>query len=318
LIRNKKVFVTGATGFVGSNLVRSFLRQGNEVHVLTRRSSNKWRLDDILKDINECHVDLDDTNGISSVIQAICPDVIVHTAVYGGHAQQKDTKAIFDTNLAGTINLVNACNKIDYELFINTGSSSEYGYKNAPMTESDVCHPGEYYGISKLAATLYCHMMAIKNNKPIITLRLFSPYGYYDDSSRLIPSVILSCLNGRPPALSSSSFVRDFIFIDDVVRAYHSAMKCTQNGAIINIGTGREHNVGDVAEAVTRITGNNLKPVYGHTPKRLNEPIMWEADVHNANELLNWAPEYSLEEGLSKTIEWFRENKPLYDGQVSL
>ena len=108
------------------------------------------------------------------------------------------------------------------DLLVNTGSSSEYGIKNSAMKESSLLEPVTEYGVSKAAATLFCQSYAVTENLPIVTLRLFSPYGRYEQKSRLVPSVILAALQKINPKISSRQFVRDFIFIDDVLDAYEA------------------------------------------------------------------------------------------------
>ena len=316
MIKGKKVLITGSTGFIGSNLVRSFLKVSADVNILTRTMSNKWRINDVLNNVNEYCVDLLDYEKLVSVISDIKPEIIVHTATYGGYPFQKDIKKIVESNFIGTVNLVNACKKVDFELFVNTGSSSEYGVKSKPMTEKDIMEPVNDYGQSKAAATLYCQSVAKREEIPIVTLRLFSPYGYYEEQTRLISSVVKSCLKGRNPEVSSPDSVRDFIFIEDIMDAYMKVMKTSGiGGEIFNIGYGKQHLVGEVVNKIVELTGNTVKPEWGSIPKRVNESKVWQADITKAKNVLKWELKHSLEEGLDKTVEWFMENMVLYGKQ---
>jgi nucleoside-diphosphate-sugar epimerase len=311
----KKILITGATGFIGSNLARFYVGQKAEVHILRRATSNDWRIRDILEDIKVHDADLTDYDRLKATVSSIKPEIILHTAVYGGHSTQKDLTNVINANFIGTINLLNACSSIDYERFVNTGSSSEYGIKVARMNENDVCEPIEEYGVTKAAASMYCRMLAGKDKKPIITLRLFSPYGYYDDASRLIPSVILSCLSQKAPSVSSPDFVRDFIFIDDILDAYARAVDAPLKGReIINVGSGHQSAIGETVTTIIRLMGDHIQPEWGNAPKRSNEPKKWEADIGKARELLGWAPAYGMEKGLKKTIEWFKDHRAFYEG----
>jgi len=316
-METRKIIITGATGFVGSNLARNFAEKNNEVHVLLRSSSDTWRIANIMDDINVHKADLTAPAELERIVTSIKPDIILHTAVYGGHPFQDDTDKIFDSNLRGTINLVKACQSLDYELFVNTGSSSEYGVKRQPVAETDVCEPGEEYGVSKTAASLYCQMAARRDRKQIITLRLFSPYGGFDDATRLIPSVIISCLNGRPPRVSSPTFVRDYIYIRDIVSAYEKAIETSprqSNGEIFNVGSGKQQTVGNVVQHIVKLVDKNIQPEWGSPGKRQNEPQIWQADVSKAESSFGWKPSYSIEQGLGETVEWFRKNVGLYGG----
>lgn len=313
-MKDKKILITGATGFIGANLTRTFLKHGNKIFILTRSSSNKWRIEDILKDVEEYHADLLDYEGLEKIIKHIKPDVVCHTAVYGGFPFQKDEDAIFKTNFIGTINLLNACCKIGFDIFINTGSSSEYGIKNSVMKESDVLEPVTFYGVTKASATLFCSMKSKVENLPVVTLRLFSPYGYYEDRIRLIPSVIISCLKDENPKLSSPDSVRDFIFIEDVVSAYEKVIENKGNivDEIFNIGYGKQYSVQEVVDLIIKLSDKKVRPMWGSISNPRNEPLVWQADISKAKNVLRWQPKYTLEEGLRKTINWFKEHIRIY------
>lgn len=309
----KKVFITGSTGFIGANLTRKCLESGSEVYILSRSTSDRWRIRDILKEVNECEADLSDYERLETALQEIRPDIVYHTAVYGGDSSQKDFRKIVDSNLFGTVNLINACKKVDLELLVNTGSSSEYGVKTVPMREDDLLEPVNDYGVLKSAATLYCQAIAKKKELPITTLRLFSPYGSYEGPTRLVSSTILACLRGERPQISSRSFVRDFVLINDVLDAYLKAVatQCA-DCQIFNIGSGEQHSVGEVVDTIIRLTGNKIKPVIEIPPKWQNEPAVWQADISKARKHLGWSPKYDLVRGLAADIEWFRNNMTLY------
>ena len=318
ILKNKRIIVTGATGFIGSNIIRYSSKQGAKVSAFFLKGDDKWRINDISKDIAEYPVDLLERAELESAILQIKPQIIFHTAAYGGHAFQKDTDRIMKTNFLGTVNLLNACNNAGFELFVNTGSSSEYGIKFHPIKEDDLPEPMTAYGVSKLAATLYCQAVARSENKPIVTLRLFSPYGYYDEQTRLISSVTISCLKGRNPKVSSPDYVRDFVFIEDVIDAYIKVMenKDRVKGEVLNIGSGRQYSVAEAVGEIIKFTKNVSKPQWGKKPKHRVEPEIWQADISKAERLLNWKPKYDLSRGLKKTIDWFQENNSLYKEEM--
>jgi len=306
--------ITGATGFIGANLARRLIKEGAEVHILTRKQSNRWRLQDILQKVHEHRVDLRDYERLCKVVQDIRPKFIFHCATYGGYPFQEEENKIIETNILGTINLLRALSDIDYRCFVNTGSSSEYGIKSKPMLEKDLLEPVNTYGASKAAATLFCQALATREKRPIVTLRLFSPYGPYEEPTRLIPAVIISCLRNENPRLSSPHGMRDFNFVEDIVDAYLKVIE-TPNiaGEIFNIGCGEQHSVGEVVDTIIKLSGRKVKPIWGNVSPRPNEPSIWQADISKAKELLGWHPRYGLREGLSKTIEWFEGNLKTYE-----
>jgi len=312
-LRGEKVFITGATGFVGSNLARRSLQRGAEVFINIRKTSDTWRIEDILNEVDVIPVDITEYEKIKHSLKEIRPDIIFHTATYGGKADQINTEKIIDTNIIGTVNLLRSCKDIDVNLFVNTGSSSEYGIKNSAMMESCLLEPVTEYGVSKAAATLYCQTYAITENLPIVTLRLFSPYGQYEQKSRLIPSLILAALQKINPKITSRHLVRDFIFIEDVLDAYEAVMDLkTAPGKIFNIGSGRQHSVGEVVDMIVGLLGNEVTYEIGIPQAWKNEPTFWQADIQQAKSELDWEPKYLLKEGLAATIDWFKLNKGLY------
>ncbi|WP_143156701.1 NAD-dependent epimerase/dehydratase family protein [Caldanaerobius fijiensis] len=311
-----KYLITGATGFIGANIVRSFLDENNEIHIIVRETSNLWRLNDIVKDIIIHYCDINDSDKVERVISALKPDIIIHNAIYGGYPFQKDSMKIINTNFLGTVNLLNACIGYGFKCFINTGSSSEYGGKNKPMSENDLLEPIDDYGVAKAAATLYCQSIARRYNLPVFTLRLFSPYGYYEEPTRLIPYIITSCLRNEDIKLSNPNPVRDFIFIEDVIEAYKTVIKNAQyltHGDIFNIGTGKQYTVKEVFETIKEIIGYNKEPLWGTAEGRVSDTFkIWKADVTKSKEKLGWEATHSLKEGLTKNINWFTNNLKLY------
>jgi len=313
LLQGEKVFITGATGFIGSNLARRCLERGAEVFINVRKTSDTWRIKDILPEINSVLVDISDYEKLSGALKEVRPDFIFHTAAYGGSADQKNTEKIIETNIIGTVNLVRSCRNISLSLLVNTGSSSEYGIKNSVMDESSLLEPVTEYGVSKAAATLFCQSYAAAYDLPIVTLRLFSPFGRYEQKSRLVPSVILAALQKINPQISSRQFVRDFIYIDDVLDAYESAVRLrNSSGNIFNIGSGRQHSVGEVVDCIIKILGNEVAYETGTPQAWKNEPAFWQADIQKAKSELPWEPGYSLERGLAATVDWFKVHKGLY------
>jgi nucleoside-diphosphate-sugar epimerase len=308
----RKILVTGATGFIGSWLVRKLIEQGESVSIIVRNKKLNSRLSNISHKLHVYECDLQDP-GLEKVVDTIKPNIVFHLAAYGALPGQKVTiQELIDTNVNGLINLINVTKKHKLQLFVNTGSSSEYGVKNNSMNEFDILLPINDYGVSKAAATLYAQKIALTELLPIVTLRLFSPFGYQDDVNRLIPFVIAKALVNEPIALSSQQNVRDFIYIEDVVSAYLAILeKKVAPGEIINIGSGQQHSVYAIVRQIIRITKSKSKLEWNTMPKqsRQIEPKKWHADIQKAKKLLQWSPKYTLQQGLEKTIEQYKNQK---------
>lgn len=304
----KRVLITGAAGFVGACLTRRLVNLGAEVHILTRSQSNRWRLEDLSDRLWDHHADLLNIGTLRSVVKVIRPEIIFHCAAHGGYPFQQDGEQIILTNFWGTFNLLEALRDIDFECLIHTGSSSEYGHKSRPMSEEDVLEPLSPYGVSKAASTLLCQSVARIQQRPIVTLRLFSPYGHFEEPSRLIPCTIDHCLRGTNPELTDGSPVRDFVFVEDVIDlCVLAGLHRPVYPEIFNVGSGIQRSVRDVVETTIALTGSRVEARWGVSPRRSFEPTIWVADVSKAKRVFGWSPRYDLAAGLGLTIDWQRE-----------
>jgi len=311
----KKVLITGGAGFIGSNFVYKFLEMGYGITVFERKEANFWRIEKVLSQISLYSPDLSDANETEKIIYEIKPDIVIHLAAYGAYQKiQQDIKTTINTNLVSSINLINACNKIGIEAFINTGSNSEYGIKEEPMKETDVLEPDNLYGITKSAVSQYCQMMARKYDFPAVTIRPFAVFGYFEEKERLVPTIIKACLENSELNLSRPDSVRDFIFIEDLMSGYLSAIENIgkSKGEIFNLGSGEQRKIKDVVNIVKKITGAKINPAYGEIKTAQTEPANWVSDISKAEKILDWHPEHSLEQGLEKDIEWFKNNLSSY------
>ncbi len=306
----KRALITGATGFVGANLARRLLREGHEVHLLVRPGYNPWRIAAILPEIELHEVSLDDPAGLERVIKTARPDWIFHLAVYGAYSTQTDLSRIVQTNITGTINLLGASLKSGFEAFINTGSSSEYGYKDYPPTETEWLDPNSHYAWTKAAATHYCRYTAQSQGLNITTLRLYSVYGPYEEPTRLIPALILRGLHGEWPPLVNPDIARDYIYIEDVENAFLLAASnsAQEAGAVYNVGTGVQTSLREITAVAGKVLGIEFDPQWGSMPPRGWDTATWVADSHKLQTALGWQPSFGLEEGFRRTVEWLQNN----------
>lgn len=286
----QKILVTGATGFVGASLVKALIRNGeNEVYATARKSSDFWRINDVTSHLSKIYYcNLDVRVEVVQLIEEIKPDIIYHTATYGGFPSQTESDKMISSNLNATVYLLDAAMTNGVQQFINTGSSSEYGVKPHSMKETELCEPVNMYGITKLAATNYCSMMGKARNYKVCTLRLFSPFGELEDSSRLYPSIMHALKKNKSPKLSRPDSVRDFIEIDKVLDVYLRIIKTDyEPGDIINVGSGQQKTIDQFYRHIAAGLSSHIEPIWGEAPPRPNEPIKWEADISKLNSLMN-------------------------------
>ena len=305
-----KVLIAGSSGFIGSNVVRYFNDENIEVHVLLRRTSNLWRIRDIIQDLNTHHVNLSSYNDTEDIVKRIRPDAIINCSGIVSGFGLDDQSNVVQSNLTNTINLVNASLKVNVERFINTGSAYEFGFSLTPSNKNCVGEPIGLYGITKKAEDEYIKMVSNEYYKNYITARLFTPYGPFDRASKLIPLSIISCINGRPIHVKNPNDGRDFVAIKDVSKIYYLLTKnpdVSFGDHSVNIGTGILTKVSEVASLISEIFGMRDQFVLDHDQK-IGRTLF--ADVEETRELerkLSFRF-IDLRPGLNETIKWFKDN----------
>ncbi len=310
----KRVYlVTGGAGFVGANLCRRLAEQGEEVHLFVRPTTDLWRLADIADRLRLHTVDIRDAVDVAAAVEDIKPSVIYHLATHGAYHYQRDADTILLVNVFGFWNLINACERTGYELFVNTGSSSEYGRKEFAMRETDNLEPDSYYAVAKSAQSLLARLCSRMSDRPIVTLRLFSVYGPYEEPTRLIPRVMAAALFGEPIRMVDPSTARDFVYVDDVVNAFLDFENLSGlRGEILNVGTGVQSNLRDVIETTQTLVNHPLPVEWGAMPARPWDSDRWVADASKLRRLTGACPRTTLREGLEKCLGWFADHRDLY------
>jgi UDP-glucose 4-epimerase len=309
----KRVIITGATGFVGANLARRLLLEGHEVHLAVRPLHNSWRIKDIRRGLRLHEVALEDAEALTETVSSIRPEWVFHLAAHGAYSSQTDLRRMVETNITGTINLVEACLKTGFEAFVNTGSSSEYGFKDHAPEEDEALEPNSHYAVTKASATLFCRHTARERKAHITTLRLYSVYGPYEEPTRLIPRLIMRGLKGELPPLVNPDTARDFVYIDDVMEAYLlAATRAGQTpGAVYNVGTGVQTSLGEAVETARRVLSIGDAPQWATMPGRQWDTSVWVADNRKIKDALGWHPTYTFEQGFRRTVKWLRAHPTL-------
>jgi dolichol-phosphate mannosyltransferase len=319
---SKRVMMTGGTGFVGANLVRRFLADGHDVHLLVRPGYNPWRIDEVRGDV-KLHVSrLDEAAAVGRVVSTAKPDWVFHLAAHGAYSWQAGAAEIVRTNYMGTITLVEACRKQGVEAIVNTGSSSEYGFQDHAPAEDELPDPNSHYAATKVAATTYCRFTARKFGLRIPTLRLYSAYGPYEEPARLLPTLIVHGLRGQLPPLASADIARDYIAVEDICDAYHLAATApmTDPGAIYNVGTGAQTDLRRVVEIARDVLPIVEEPAWGSMADRHWDTTVWVADSRKLQRDLGWRPRVDFVEGFQRMADWFRSRSDLrayYDGRLA-
>jgi nucleoside-diphosphate-sugar epimerase len=314
-----RYLVTGAAGFIGANLLRRLVERGETVAgVFTKTHSDAWRFRYSGIFPHHCHTfcDLANPETFRYFIDEFKPTIVYHCATHGAYHRQTDAQRIIRTNVEGTLNLLNACAKNGFGLFVNLGSSSEYGPKRQAMREDDVCEPTSVYGVAKLAQTNLCRQFALELQLPIVTLRLFSVYGPWEEPGRLVPNLMRAMATGKSLKLADPETVRDFVNVDDVVDIALRMREgfIGERGDVYNIGSGVQTTLAEVMQEAARLQGKTLTTDTGYIPRPWDTDC-WVADISRARQLLGFRPR-SLREGLAQTWEWFKEHRENYEART--
>lgn len=310
-LRGMVVLVTGATGFIGSHLSRRLLEEGADVHVLLKKDTNQFRIQDFIGNLTVWYGDLRDYSSICSCIKNSRPQIIFHLAALRDVKRDPELiEPMIDINIKGTLNLLRGImkEKVTLKCFVNTGSSEEYGNGSAPFSEDQREIPVSPYSASKVATTYFCQMIHKSMGLPILTLRPFLTYGPNQDDDMFVPALIQHCLKKKDFQMTAGDQTREFNYVGDIVNAYLlAATNPNAIGELINIGNGIEYSIKEVAEKIVNMMGNPIHLLIGALPKRAGETNHFFCNNEKAKRLLGWSPKINLNEGLQRTIDWYRD-----------
>jgi nucleoside-diphosphate-sugar epimerase len=290
-----RVLVTGATGFIGSHLCRRLLAEGADVHALTSTVSAVYpvRLVDIRDRITLYGGNLNDGGAMDSVVERADPKIVFHLGAYTHVGKSWDRiDECIQTNVHGTVNLLQVLARSNYERFVYTSTSEVYGDVPVPFREDAVVEPVSPYSVSKYAGERFCRMLHRGRGWPIVVVRPFNAYGPAQSPDRIIPEIIVKALRGERLAMTEGRQTREFNYVEDLVDGFVRA--ATVPG------------IEDLAETILDLMGDPIKAEFGALPNRPTEIWSMRADVSKATERLGLLPARPLRDGLERTIAWYR------------
>jgi nucleoside-diphosphate-sugar epimerase len=309
-VHGKRVLVTGGSGFIGSHLVQRLLDIGANVAVTARYNSvmKNERLRERWDDIEILECDLRNRGALQAGLNAFPPDVVFHLAAYN-HVGQSfvQVEECFDVNAKGTANLLDSCAAA--ETFVYMSTSEVYGHQaEVPFVETMCPQPISPYAITKYAGELYCRMQQRVGTGPsVVILRPFNTFGPYQSSKAVIPELIIKCLRGQPIKTTGGEQTREFNYVDNIVDGLVlAATHGTPIEGVINLAAGEEISIRDLVAKIAELTESNSEIEVGALPHRPTEIWRMYADNSRAREILGWQPTISWEDGLRRTVEWFR------------
>ncbi|WP_457625255.1 NAD-dependent epimerase/dehydratase family protein [Persephonella sp.] len=299
----KNILVTGGTGFIGSHVIETLLNENFNVILLKRYSSNTWRIEDFLENI--ISYDIGETD-LGKVFEENKIDAIIHLATYykKNHSYE-DIENMIYSNITFPTKLLDLCSKYNVRYFLNTGTFFEYDITTLPVKEEENKKPFNLYSSTKIS---FEDIIKFYSDKlKVITFRIFSPYGEKDNEYKLIPTLIRKAIKNEEIHLSEGFQKLDFVYVKDIAGAYVRAIKSIEkidNLESFNIGTGFPYSIREIVSLIQEILDKKINVVWGDPAQDI--PICY-ADITKAKEVLKWKPLYSLREGLSRTIEYYKK-----------
>ncbi len=306
------ILVLGASGFVGANLLRILLAQRNDVFGTSSKLPN-WRLEDI----DPAHLiagDLLAQENLDEMLNRLKPKTVFNCIAYGAYSFQNDVELIYKTNINFTERLIEACFQRNVDCFINAGSSSEYGDDAAAPTEDKALNANSHYAVTKATIANLIYFYGKKKGMKAANLRLYSVYGPFEDSSRLIPKIILRGLEKKFSDFTNPEISRDFVYVDDACEAFiDAAFSLPQNcyGESFNIGSGVKTTIGAIAALSKEIYQIAGEPKFNY-PAHQWDVADWYSNPAKAASVLGWKAKLSLREGLSEMTNWVQKNLEIY------
>jgi NAD dependent epimerase/dehydratase len=321
----KRILVTGADGFIGSHLTEELVKQGYNVRAFVYYNSfNSWGWldqspDEIKNDLDVFSGDVRDPYGVKEAMKG-CDAVLHLAALIGIPYSYHSPDTYVDTNIKGTLNIVQAARELGISKVVHTSTSEVYGTARfVPITEDHPLQGQSPYSASKIGADQIAMSFYTSFGTPVSIVRPFNTYGPRQSARAVIPTIITQLLNKKSTIKLGSTFpTRDFNYVKDSVRGFISAMESPQSiGEVINLGSNFEISVGETANEIARLMDIEINIVSESErlrPEKSEVERLWASNT-KAKALLNWTPEYGgiegFRKGLAETIEWFAKSANL-------
>lgn len=302
---DRRVLVTGGCGFIGAHLCRALAVGGDQVEAWARPGSptGAARIA-ALPGVDVREVDVCVRDQVAAALVARPPDLVFHLAGVRLMGNRADNLArMFQTNVLGAMHVVEGLRAGARVVVV--GSCEEYGRGPVPFREEQAAQAQTAYAVSRLATTLACLALA---SPPICVARLAVVYGPEQVGDMFIPSLLRACAERRPFGMTTGEQTRDFLYVDDAVRGLVALSGCAgAMGRVVNVASGEELTVRHVAELAARLAGEGADLRVGEVASRPGEASRYVCAIDTMRSLTGWGPEVGIEEGLARTIGWWRE-----------
>ena len=297
-----RMLVVGGSGFIGNALCQIAQARGYTVTSLSMHTPARG-----LAGVSYLVANLSERESLKQLLSDKQFEYLVNCGGYIDHRSYfSGGRDVIEAHFEGVLNLLDTVDRSCLKRFVQIGSADEYGDATAPQSETTREAPISPYSLSKVAITHFLQMLWRTDQFPATTLRIFLAYGPGQDEKRFLPQIIRGCFQNRPFPVSEGGQLRDFCYIDDIVEGVLRALDVPDVcGQVINLASGIPVSIRSMIEQVCILVGQG-QPDFGHIPYRKGENMALWANTNIAHKLLGWAPQVSLEEGLARTIEYYR------------
>lgn len=325
-LKNKKVLVTGSEGFIGSHLVERLLKEGAKVRAFVLYNSfNSWGWIDTfpkskIKEVDIVTGDIRDYNSVYNAMEGV--DVVFNlAALIGIPFSYQSQDSYVDTNIKGTLNVLQAARKLKIEKIIHTSTSEVYGTAQyTPIDEKHPINPQSPYAAAKVSADYMALSFYSSFNLPVTILRPFNTFGPRQSARAVIPAIITQILSGKTLIkLGNIEAIRDFNYVLNLVDAFLKlAQTSGTEGHVYNAGSGREISIKEVVSIISGILRKKIKIARDDTRFRppKSEVMQLICDFTKFNSLCGWKPCVSLEKGIELTCGWLKNNLDKYKPNI--
>lgn len=301
-----RCLITGASGHLGSFVVRRLIEQGAQVVILVRPQSDLWRLTDVLQRVKVVYGDLANLDTASTAIMRHTPEFVFHLAWYGVTGEYRNAAEQITHNVLGSLRLFELARAAGCRCWIGIGSQAEYGPYEGLLSEDLPTRPVTTYGVSKLCAGLLTQKLCELAGIRCVWLRLLATYGPKDDPRHLIPTVIEQLLQHQQPALTPGEQKWDYLYVEDAAKAICRVAMVEEASGIFNLGSGEAYPVRDIVERIRDLINPSAPLGFGEIPYRVDQVMHLQADISRLVQVTGWRPAVDLEQGLRQTVEWHR------------
>jgi len=299
-----RVFLTGASGFIGSHVTRALLTAGYEVAILARPNRPVPRLHDVVPQLTIIEGDFYDTNSFHLALAKWQPEACIHLAWYaepGKYLQSPENILA----LTASLTLLDGLIRVGCKQVVMAGTCAEYDTDLGFLREDSQTYPTSLYAATKLSLSLIAQQVAAINDIRFAWARVFYLYGPYENDQRMTPALIRALLTNQPFPATLGEQVRDYLHVSDVASALITLVDRHANG-VFNIASGSPVTMRQLMEIIGEITGQLDLIQFGALPYRVWEPMFICGDSQRLK-ALGWAPRYSLRDGLRQTVGWWRQ-----------